>query len=106
MQTITREVFGRLRGLDPVVEEQRMRQDEDEANAELKLVLSPTTAINPLPDSDTPVHNSAQVSGTHGPESERELCQASHELSINYVSNFSSSSLRTSYRSGGLASTD
>ncbi|KAF8606445.1 Sec7-domain-containing protein [Ceratobasidium sp. AG-I] len=72
MQTITREVFGRLRRLDPVVEEQRMRQDEDEANAELKLVLSPTTAINPLPDSDAPAPDSMQVPGTRGPESERE----------------------------------
>lgn len=75
MQSIIREVFGRLRGLDPVLEEQRMRQDEEEADAELKLVLSPTTVTNPLPGGDTPVLDRTQAPGTHEPESERESQQ-------------------------------
>ncbi|KAG8748165.1 GDP/GTP exchange factor for ARF [Ceratobasidium sp. 414] len=68
MQTIIREVFGRLRNLDPVAEEQRMRQDEEEANVELKLALSPTTVTNPLPGGDTPLPD--QALGAHEPESE------------------------------------
>jgi hypothetical protein len=69
MQTIIREVFGRLGSLDPVLEEQRMRQDEEEANTELRLALSPTTVTNPLPGGDTPMPD--QALGTHEPESER-----------------------------------
>lgn len=72
MQVIIREVFGRLRHLDPVVEEQRMRQDEEEANTELRLALSPTTVTNPLPAADTAASDQAQPSVGHGPESERE----------------------------------
>ncbi|KAG9093300.1 GDP/GTP exchange factor for ARF [Ceratobasidium sp. UAMH 11750] len=67
MQTIIREVFGRLRSLDPVAEEQRMRQDEEEANVELRLALSPTTVTNPLPAGDTLPD---QAPGAHEPESE------------------------------------
>ncbi|KAG8755534.1 GDP/GTP exchange factor for ARF [Ceratobasidium sp. 428] len=67
MQAIIRELFGRLRGLDPIAEEQRMRQDEEEASAELKLVLSPTTATNPLPEGGA---MSDQAPGAHEPEAE------------------------------------
>ncbi|KAG8698119.1 GDP/GTP exchange factor for ARF [Ceratobasidium sp. 395] len=66
MQAIIRELFGRLRGLDPIAEEQRMRQDEEEASAELKLVLSPTTATNPLPEGAV----SDLAPGAHEPEAE------------------------------------
>lgn len=97
MQTITREVFGRLRGLDPVVEEQRMRQEEEEANAELKLVLSPTKVTNPLPGNDNPNSESGQAPGMRGPESEREFCKRSWMLLVDCISGFYSSSLRTSY---------
>ena len=73
MQAITREVFGRLRSLDPVAEEQRMRQEEEEASAELKLALSPTTVTNPLPSSDNLAPGQAQdTQGAHEPEAERE----------------------------------
>ncbi|KAG9102674.1 GDP/GTP exchange factor for ARF [Ceratobasidium sp. 370] len=68
MQTIIREVFGRLRSLDPVAEEQRMRQDEEEAGAELKLALSPTMVTNPLPGGDAPLPD--QALGAHEPEAE------------------------------------
>ncbi|CCO30694.1 Pattern formation protein EMB30 AltName: Full=Protein EMBRYO DEFECTIVE 30 [Rhizoctonia solani AG-1 IB] len=70
MQTIIQEIFGRLRRLDPVEEEQRMRQDEEEASAELKLALSPTTVTNPLPGGDAVVPDQAQAPGLlePGPE--------------------------------------
>lgn len=70
MQTIIREVFGRLRHLDPVVEEQRMRQDEEEANAELRLALSPTTVTNPLPEAGASATDQTRTPGAHEPESE------------------------------------
>ncbi|CEL55144.1 putative protein C211,03 OS=Schizosaccharomyces pombe (strain 972 / ATCC 24843) GN=SPBC211.03c PE=1 SV=1 [Rhizoctonia solani AG-1 IB] len=70
MQTIIQEIFGRLRRLDPVEEEQRMRQDEEEASAELKLALSPTTVTNPLPGGDAVIPDQAQAPGLlePGPE--------------------------------------
>jgi brefeldin A-resistance guanine nucleotide exchange factor 1 len=71
MQTIIQEIFGRLRRLDPVEEEQRMRQDEEEASAELKLALSPTTVTNPLPGGDAVVPDQAQAPGLLEPGPER-----------------------------------
>ncbi|QRV74795.1 Sec7 guanine nucleotide exchange factor [Ceratobasidium sp. AG-Ba] len=68
MQTIIREVFSRLRGLDPIIEEQRMRQEEEEANSELKLALSPTTVTNPLPSGEN--SGPDQTQGIHEPETE------------------------------------
>ncbi|KAL5635177.1 hypothetical protein ACGC1H_003018 [Rhizoctonia solani] len=70
MQTIIREIFGRLHKLDPVAEEQRMRQDEEEANTELKLALSPTTVTGPLPGADATVSDQAQTTILHEAESE------------------------------------
>ncbi|KAH7342067.1 hypothetical protein B0J17DRAFT_715209 [Rhizoctonia solani] len=70
MQAIIREIFGRLRKLDPVVEEQRMRQDEEEASAELRLALSPTTVTNPLPGADATASDQAQTPAPHEAGSE------------------------------------
>ncbi|CAE6427640.1 unnamed protein product [Rhizoctonia solani] len=65
MQTIIREIFGRLRKLDPAAEEQRMRQDEEEASAELKLALSPAAVTNSLPGADTIVSDQDQAPASH-----------------------------------------
>ncbi|CAE6422889.1 unnamed protein product [Rhizoctonia solani] len=65
MQAIIREIFSRLRKLDSAVEEQRMRQDEEEANAELRLALSPTTVTNPLPGADVTASDQAQTPAPH-----------------------------------------
>ncbi|KAG8732421.1 GDP/GTP exchange factor for ARF [Ceratobasidium sp. 423] len=70
MQAIIREIFGRLRILDPVSEEQRMRQDEEEASAELKLALSPTAVTNPLPGVDAVISDQAQTPLPHEAEPE------------------------------------
>ncbi|CAE7052219.1 unnamed protein product [Rhizoctonia solani] len=70
MQTIIREIFGRLRKLDPVVEEQRMRQDEEEANAELKMALSPTAMAGSLPGIDATTSDQTQTAIPHEVESD------------------------------------
>ncbi|CUA75851.1 putative protein C211,03 [Schizosaccharomyces pombe 972h-] [Rhizoctonia solani] len=70
MQSIIREIFGRLRKLDPVTEEQRMRQDEEEASAELRLALSPTTVTGPLPAADATISDQVQATAPHEAESE------------------------------------
>ncbi|KAJ1307233.1 hypothetical protein OPQ81_001347 [Rhizoctonia solani] len=69
MQTIIREIFGRLRKLDPVAEELRMRQEE-EANAELKLALSPTTVTNQLPGIEATASDQLQTPALPEAESE------------------------------------
>ncbi|GAB1521661.1 GDP/GTP exchange factor for ARF [Rhizoctonia solani] len=70
MQTIIREIFGRLRKLDPVTEEQRMRQEEEEASADMRLTLSPTIVTNSLPGADGGVLDQAQTPAPHEAEAE------------------------------------
>ncbi|KAF8754344.1 Sec7-like domain is implicated in guanine nucleotide exchange function [Rhizoctonia solani] len=70
MQTIIREIFGRLHKLDPVTEEQRMRQEEEEANADMRLTLSPTIVTNSLPGADGGVLDQAQTPAPHEAEAE------------------------------------
>ncbi|CAE6485000.1 unnamed protein product [Rhizoctonia solani] len=69
MQAIVREIFGRLHTLDPVAEEQRMQQDEEEAT-ESKLILSPTLVTNPLPGVDAVVSDQARTPAPHETDSE------------------------------------